>query len=117
MSWLRGLGRRGAGARLEDQYWRGLVPGKAAISLEGGGESDDVDFHLYGARLATRMVAYFEEHGTAAVDRSSILEIGCGVGRFVLPLACRFKHVYGVDVSGVDRRHAALFPIHTEEEG
>ncbi len=96
--WLRNR-TSSRSARLEHQYWDGLDAGKRAISLEGDAEPDAVDFHLYGMRLANRMVAYFEEYGAQPVERASILEIGCGIGRFVLPLACRFTHVYGVDVS------------------
>ncbi len=86
-------------ARLEEQYWTGLDAGKAAISLEAQAEPDAVDFHVYGMRLANRMVAHLEEAGGPPIDHSSILEIGCGVGRFVLPLACRFRHVHGIDIS------------------
>lgn len=34
------------------------------------------------------------------LGRESVLEIGCGAGRLLKPLASQFKEVYGVDVSG-----------------
>jgi ubiquinone/menaquinone biosynthesis C-methylase UbiE len=49
------------------------------------GESDWKDF-----------LAYWERYG---VDRSSVLELGCGTGRITMQLAKYFKVVHAVDVS------------------
>ena len=60
---------------------------------------DDLEFHLTGIRFVERMMERFQDYGSVEPSCASILEIGCGVGRFAKPLACRFKHVVGVDIS------------------
>lgn len=67
--------------------------------LQIGQEWDPAEFHLTGIRFADRMCERFADYGTVELNRASLLEIGCGVGRFLKPLACRFKSVYGVDIS------------------
>jgi ubiquinone/menaquinone biosynthesis C-methylase UbiE len=67
--------------------------------LEKGQEWDKIEFHVTGIRFVDRMIERIEEYGEGEPSHSSILEIGCGVGRFLKPLACRFKYVCGVDIS------------------
>lgn len=67
--------------------------------LQEGATWDIQEFHLAGIRFVDRMVNRFEDYGNVELSCASILEIGCGVGRFVKPLACRFKYVCGVDIS------------------
>lgn len=67
--------------------------------LQPGQEWDPVEFHLTGIRFVDRMCERFADYGTVEPSRASVLEIGCGVGRFLKPLACRFKRVCGVDIS------------------
>lgn len=67
--------------------------------LQPGQEWDPAEFHLTGIRFADRMCERFTDYGTVELSRASLLEIGCGVGRFLKPLACRFKSVCGVDIS------------------
>jgi ubiquinone/menaquinone biosynthesis C-methylase UbiE len=67
--------------------------------LEKGQEWDKIEFHVTGIRFVDRMIERIEEYGETEPNHSNILEIGCGVGRFLKPLACRFKYVCGVDIS------------------
>jgi SAM-dependent methyltransferase len=67
--------------------------------LQKGHEWDSAEFHLTGIRFVEQMCRRFQDYGTVKLDRANVLEIGCGVGRFLKPLACRFKQVYGVDIS------------------
>jgi SAM-dependent methyltransferase len=60
---------------------------------------DPAEFHLSGIRFADRMCERFVDYGLVELSQASLLEIGCGIGRFLKPLACRFKHVYGLDFS------------------
>lgn len=63
-------------------------------------EWDREEFLRVGARFVDRMTGRFEEYAPGAdFASSSILEIGCGVGRFLLPLSERFREVTGVDIS------------------
>jgi len=39
------------------------------------------------------------EYGTVEPALANIAEIGCGVGRFLKPLGCRFKSALGIDIS------------------
>jgi len=67
--------------------------------LQPGQEWDSAEFHLTGIRFVDRMVERFCDYGEVETSYASILEIGCGVGRFLKPLGCRFRKVTGVDVS------------------
>ena len=60
---------------------------------------DPIEFHLSGIRFVDRMMERILKFGTFQPNRSNILEIGCGVGRFLRPLAGRFHMVCGVDIA------------------
>jgi SAM-dependent methyltransferase len=51
-----------------------------------------------GERHIAAMVALAEEY-FGPIKRGSALDFGCGVGRVLLPLACRFASATGIDVS------------------
>ncbi|UCC22857.1 MAG: methyltransferase domain-containing protein [Planctomycetota bacterium] len=82
--------------------------------LQDGEVWDDLEFHLTGIRFVERMMERFEEYGRVEPSRASILEVGCGVGRMAKPLACRFRHVFGVDISAnmveVSREYCSSLP-------
>lgn len=67
--------------------------------LEKGAKWADEEFHWTGIRFVDRMMERFRDYGEVEFYNAVILEIGCGVGRFVKPLACLFKRVCGVDIS------------------
>lgn len=86
---------------LHSEYWStlGAASPKAAVTLEGANSQSDVEFHVYGVRIAERILGPMERLGAKPFGWSSIVDIGCGVGRFALPMACRFQHVHAVDIS------------------
>jgi len=58
-------------------------------------ENDEV-FSRSGEHDASRILEGLESY----IQRSwRVLEIGCGIGRLLRPMASRFEYVYGVDVS------------------
>jgi SAM-dependent methyltransferase len=67
--------------------------------LQDGEKWDKAEFHLTGIRFVDRMLERIADYGRVAPNRASVLEIGCGVGRFLKPLACRFRLACGVDIS------------------
>ena len=67
--------------------------------LQEGAQWDMAEFHLTGIRFVDRMVERITDYGEVEPSRASVLEIGCGIGRFLRPLSCRFKLVCGVDIS------------------
>ncbi len=69
--------------------------------LQAGHRWDPAEFHLTGVRFVDRMMDRLLEYGSKEPSTATLLEIGCGVGRFMRPLACRFKHVTGIDISRV----------------
>ncbi|MEO1240539.1 MAG: class I SAM-dependent methyltransferase [Pseudomonadota bacterium] len=86
---------------LHNEYWstiRSANP-KAAITLEDSNAASDVEFHLYGVRIAERFTELMRQYGSSPLAWSSIIDIGCGVGRFALPFAGCCQHVYAVDIS------------------
>lgn len=86
---------------LKKEYWDTLAgqSKRAGITLESSNSADPTEFHVYGLRLADVMIKRFEKYGKTDTTHATILEIGCGIGRYVLPLACRFQKVHGVDIS------------------
>ena len=61
---------------------------------------DRDEFLRVGERFVERMTERFGQHAPATgLARCSVLEIGCGLGRFLLPLSHRFGQVTGVDIS------------------
>ena len=69
------------------------------ISHLRSGAWDQQEFELVGDRFVARMLERFEEFGSVPLSESAVLEIGCGVGRFLRPLSSRFSQVTGVDIS------------------
>jgi ubiquinone/menaquinone biosynthesis C-methylase UbiE len=67
--------------------------------LQAGQKWDPAEFHLTGIRFVDRMAERILNYGEVEPSQATILEIGCGVGRFLKPLSCRFKEVCGVDIS------------------
>lgn len=67
--------------------------------LQSGVHWDEKEFHIVGVRFVDRIMERFCEYGEVESSYANVLEIGCGVGRFLKPLACRFKDVTGVDIS------------------
>ncbi len=58
---------------------------------QGGISSDGDSFCRQNGRK--------NDYGQVEPNRTNVLEFGCGVGRFLKPLACRFRLVCGVDIS------------------
>jgi SAM-dependent methyltransferase len=63
--------------------------------VTGDWETEEI-FHRSGESAVGEILADIEEFLS---PESIILEIGCGIGRMLKPLAKRFRLVYGVDVS------------------
>lgn len=64
-----------------------------------GAEWNEEEFRLVGDRFVERIMDRFDGYGSFPCEQSTVLEIGCGVGRFSQPLAGRFKKVLGYDIS------------------
>jgi ubiquinone/menaquinone biosynthesis C-methylase UbiE len=67
--------------------------------LQTGETWNEREFHIVGIRFVDRIMERFADYGEVEPSYGNVLEIGCGVGRFLKPLACRFKDVRGVDIS------------------
>ncbi len=64
-----------------------------------GAEWNEQEFCVVGERFVERIMDRFDDYGAFPCAQSTVLEIGCGVGRFSRPLAKRFKSVLGYDIS------------------
>ncbi|MFZ5617879.1 MAG: class I SAM-dependent methyltransferase [Pseudomonadota bacterium] len=86
---------------LHKEYWSTIRSAniREAITLESSNAASDPEFHIYGVRIAERFLNVMARMGSTPLAWSTIIDIGCGVGRFALPFACRFQHVYAVDIS------------------
>ena len=70
------------------RYHRGNLSESARREFFESGESD-----------ISRILSACERYFGVGLPRDKALDFGCGVGRLALPLARRFGHVVGVDVS------------------
>lgn len=100
----RHLFRNSASAHVRDmkKLWNGLSQNSRLgyiAHLQSGAEWDEAEFATVGSRFVERMMDRYDEYGVFPPAQSSILEIGCGVGRYCRPLASRFKVVLGFDIS------------------
>lgn len=107
------------GASVDRMRWLwnvlSLKSGYGFVShLQPGQRWDAAEFHLTGVRFVDRMMERVQDYGVKEPSGATLLEIGCGVGRFMQPFACRFKHVTGIDISRVmlarARRYCASLP-------
>lgn len=87
--------------RLSQRLWNRLNRRSTYgyISHLRSGEWDLEEFATVGGRFVDRMVARYTDYGTVPADSAVVLEIGCGVGRFLKPLSEQFGSVIGVDFS------------------
>jgi len=67
--------------------------------LQKGADWDQREFEIVGSRFVEQMLLRFKDYSDSPFNESSILEIGCGIGRFLKPLAGHFRKVVGVDIS------------------
>lgn len=74
--------------------------GKEYVTLEQDNAGDDAEFAIYGNRLVNWLAnRYRLNTGEREIDKGTILEIGCGMGRLMKPLSIHFKWVTGIDIS------------------
>ena len=82
-------------SNMHSNYWDKLVKKDfspmASVTLDRNQDIDD--FQVYGDRLAARLLSLLDEFRTTPFNESSILEIGCGMGRFLVPFSKHFKTV------------------------
>ncbi len=69
------------------------------FSPENLDESAISDFFASGEQHITQLLEAIKQHLSQDFAPARCLDFGCGVGRLVFPLARRFAHVVGVDVS------------------
>ncbi len=102
-------------------FWDSKARENARYYVSSYREYDDQDwedFWAWGETLADR---YLAASGIEFRGDESVLDIGCGVGRFVRPFASRFGRVHGVDISEAmieeARRRLAHLPNASFEVG
>ena len=74
---------------------------------------DQEAFFAAGRRDADRLLASAERLGRP-VRRGTVLELGCGVGRLIRPLADHFERCIGIDVSASMLARARLLNAHLD---
>ena len=84
---------------LNSRYWRELQDKSAMAGITLDASISPEDFARYGDRITARQFEMFDAVGGPPYETSSILEIGCGMGRLLRPFSERFKHVTGVDIN------------------
>jgi 2-polyprenyl-3-methyl-5-hydroxy-6-metoxy-1,4-benzoquinol methylase len=106
---------RRAGQRLR----RGGVVAEECFRHEQYDESQIEGVFENGERNIARLTPEIEALMGGTLESRRALDFGCGMGRTALPLARRFEHVYGLDVSTTvlreADRHAKRMDIHNVE--
>ncbi len=82
----------------EDWNRRAREDAKYYVAFGRRGQ-DDEEFFATGAELARGLARELERLPPGNPRARRALEIGCGLGRLMLPLAARFGEIHGVDVS------------------
>ena len=84
---------------LNNTYWRQLKDKSniAGISLDETISFED--FTIYGDRLAQRQMSMFKENTEQPLGQSSVLDIGCGIGRILKPFSENFDSCVGIDIN------------------
>ncbi|MFT5055323.1 MAG: ubiquinone/menaquinone biosynthesis C-methylase UbiE [Pseudoalteromonas distincta] len=84
---------------LNKKYWRQL---KEKSSIAGISLDETIsfeDFSIYGDRLAQKQITMFNENTDQPLDQSSVLDVGCGIGRVLKPFSKRFNSCMGIDIN------------------
>ena len=86
-------------SHLINKYWADIaVQGpQAGITLDPNITPED--FKTYGDRLALRQIAMIDRHPHIPFGESTIVDVGCGMGRTMRPYSSIFKNVIGTDIS------------------
>jgi len=88
--------------KLYKEYWHTgdlkSKPVKRGITLgDGVNADDDFEFYEYGRRLGEWLAEHMNKYADIKTEDSSVLEIGCGVGRMMLPIGIKSRSITGVD--------------------
>ncbi len=89
----------------EDWNRRALEDASYYVAFGRRGQSED-EFFATGVNLAAGLARELKRLPAAAAGWRA-LEIGCGLGRLMRPLAARFAEIHGVDVSDEMLRRAS----------
>ncbi len=84
---------------LDNKYWRELKGESAMAGITLDPTISASDFVVYGNRLAEKQIEMFENFVELPLKDSSVLDVGCGIGRVSKPFAGKFKNVVGIDVN------------------
>ncbi len=77
--------------------------------LQAGASWNLEEFHNVGVRFVEQMLRRYSLYGSYKSADSAVLEIGCGIGRFLKILACHFKKAIGVDISAAMLENAQSY--------
>lgn len=86
-------------SRLDEQYWAALKHKSAFAGITLDDKISEADFRTYGDRLAGRQIDMFKEYGSTPLEQSTVVDLGCGVGRISLPFSRHFKKVIAIDIN------------------
>jgi SAM-dependent methyltransferase len=89
--------------KLYNNYWNGKdsYTAKECITLRKNQFVKDTEdeFQIYGNRLAKRLIDQYHLFSNKKLEESTVLEIGCGMGRYALSFSKQSKFYYGIDMS------------------
>jgi ubiquinone/menaquinone biosynthesis C-methylase UbiE len=86
-------------AALDGQYWASLREKSELAGITLDASISAADFETYGDRLAARALDVFRRYGSTPLERSTIVDVGCGMGRLSLPFSRHVAKVIGVDIN------------------
>jgi SAM-dependent methyltransferase len=100
-----GLKSKELKSKLYNNYWHDSrdrnYTARESMTLQKNQFVKDTEdeFQIYGNRLADRMIEMYHLFSNKKIKESTVLEIGCGMGRYALPFSKQSKFYYGIDMS------------------
>ncbi|WP_165867684.1 class I SAM-dependent methyltransferase [Mesorhizobium sp. DCY119] len=84
---------------LNTQYWQELQDKSALAGITLDSSISPADFRIYGDRLAQRQIEMFQRYGQYPLSQSTVIDLGCGLGRVSLPFSRVFASVTAIDIN------------------
>ena len=85
--------------KLIDNYYKGFKKSSVLDYITLNQSHKIEEFQSYGNKISIILLEMIKNYEFFKFEESQMLEIGCGLGRLLLPMANYFDKIYGIDIS------------------